>query len=338
MRSNIDFLSFFRFRDTLQLILFASLTLIVVLLFAFITLPSSQISTLGVILVAVMSVIIGILSFYLTFQKHPSLLLISLIGFTRSGKTVYLTMLFNEFMPKKIDGVLFSTYGSETAEEVGKNLNLLYAKKWLLPTKVSSVFPFRAIASLESGLTRKKFKIEIDDFAGEYSEEIKDESWIHKSKYFDNVMKSDVIFFTIDGECILNSIKNQDTSQTHSLENSYITALKLIMEGKGVPLERKMKTPVALIVTKCDLFYSYFEKFDNMATSGKSVTTWDSGHKHVIQQSIQRLLDYCEGNLSNYQIFYTTSVGKLDDDNTPSSSLKPENITKPIIWALHNVD
>lgn len=286
---------------------------------------------------AFVSFLAAILLMYSTFQKHPSSILISLIGFTKSGKTVFLTMLFNQFTSKKIDGVLFSSYGSETAEEVRNNLNLLYSRKWLPPTAISSVFPFRAIASLESGLNRKNFKIEIDDYAGEFSQELNNDKQVRQSAYIDYVMKSDVIFIAIDGETILKAIYSNDYSKTHLIENFYITALQLIREAKGVPIEKRMKTPVAIIIMKCDLFYPFFGKIENLAINGNSVSTWENAHKFHLTQSIQRLTEFCVSKCSNYEIFFTSAVGKLED-NMPSSTLNPENITQPLVWALHNTE
>lgn len=338
MVPNIPQLIFFRFKDNLQLLTYAISLIIILSMVLIFFIPSYEGRSTFIILMAIGSLFLAVLSIRSTLQKHPSSILISLIGFKKSGKTVFLTMLFNQFTSKKIDGILFSTYGSETAEEVRKNLNLLDSKKWLPHTPISFVFPFRAIATLESGLNRKNFKVEIDDYAGEFSEELSDEGKVHQSAYIDYVIKSDIIFIAIDGDTILKSIDSKDHSRTHYIENFYITALKLIREGKGVPLERKMQTPVALIITKCDLFYPFFEKIDNSTLTGKSVSKWGPEHKIFLTQSIQRLTEFCESKCSNYEIFFVTAVGKLGEGSLPPTALNPENITPPLVWALHNAE
>jgi len=336
--------SLLRYRDSFQIILITLIFCSIVIFVDFIISDrydffySRSQSNFYVLIFALMTIIMTTFALILTVQKNPSSIFISLIGFTKSGKTVFLTMLFNEFIPKKIDGVQFSTYGSETAEEVANNLNQLYSKHWLQPTGISSIFPFRAKASLESGLNTKRFKIEIVDFAGEYSEEFIEENWLHKSRYFNYVLKSDIVFIAIDGEIIFNSIKNGDFTQSHLIENSYLTALRLIIEGKGVPTNKKMRTPVALIITKCDLFYPYFEEMNSLAHLGSSVSNWDDRHKKIVLHPIQRLVDFCDNNLLISNIFFVTSVGKLDDPHSPPTNLKPENITQPIIWALRNAN
>jgi hypothetical protein len=324
-----------KFKDNIQILLSLSIMILIIIITLIVLFdPSNPNANRVNFFISILAVALGVLSIWSTFQQHPSLILISIIGLPQSGKTVFLSVLFDLLKSKKIDGITYSAYGTETLEEGRSNLILLKSNKGLRQTAISYVFPFRAIASLKSGLNRKKFKIEIDDYSGEFSQEISDVELIRKSEFFHYVEKSNILFIAIDGDIILNSIINYDPSQTNSIENLYIGALELIREEKDIPLDKKMKTPVAIIFMKCDLFYPYFKSIEDLAINGNSVTKWEPKHKAILTQSIQRLIDYCDRNLSNHQIFFTSAVGNLDE-NYPPSVLNPENITEPISWAMH---
>src|SRR5260370_20519806 len=99
-------------------------------------------------------------------RKPPSTLTFAVLGFPNSGKTVYITTLFDELQQGKSERLRLTPYGTDTVEEVTKNLNSLARGIWLPRTQVGNVFFFRAIVSVQDSLS-SRIKLEIADFAGE---------------------------------------------------------------------------------------------------------------------------------------------------------------------------
>jgi len=239
-----------------------------------------------------------------------------MLGYPGSGKTVYLTVLFNELAVNRTSGLTFSPYGSETIERVNNNLNILARGEWLSSTVIGELFPFRAIVVLKPRIYRRSFRIEIGDFAGEHVKEFMplSERWLHKSKYFNYVIQSDAVFLIVDMTSLLPVVKKEEVDQ---IQNAFKAALQILFEQKKVAIGKKMRTPVAIILTKTDLC-----GFDEALT--------------IFKSRMRELNGLCEQILENYHVFPISSVGAVKPDGNPPDRLRPYGIVEPLVWILKN--
>ena len=226
---------------------------------------------------------------------------------------MYLSVLFKEFINQKISNVFLSPYGVETTEEVTKNWNVLASGQWLKQTKVDKTFDFKAIATVGEGIFEKRFKLDLADYAGENIEKFEDEKLLHKSKYFRYIIDSDVIFIAIDGLEALNSIISKDKNEILTTENALIAALNLIKQEKNVPLGRKLKTPIGIIIMKSDLIRDYLMKNEEVSSSFAKLEKGARIEK-FIDGLYRDLIEYCTLNCLNLEIFYVSSVGHLTEE------------------------
>lgn len=250
------------------------------------------------------------------FITHPTSLVISMLGFKDYGKTVYLTVLFNKLTVNQFQHIAFSQYGSETIERITDNLNTLSRREWLPPTIAGEIFPFRANAHLRKGLTRRAYKIEIGDFAGEHMGEFDtaNERYLHKTKYFKYVVQSDAIFAVVDMSRIIKGSR----SKAEAIQNSFKSALQMLFLEKGVPTDKKMSAPVALILTKTDL--CGFE----MAVD-------------IFKTKMPELVSLCQKRCENFEIFPVSSVGEVGSRGQPPGRLNPYGVIEPLIWILEKM-
>lgn len=301
-------------RIVLSLILFLSIMTAFSLILFDISNPYNNFITLFFIFA-----IAYLLSIRQFLNRNPTPLLISLIGFPNSGKTVYLTSLFNELMTKNDSAIKFLPYGTETIEKVETDINILMNNNWLEKTKPFELFHYYAKASVEEGFFKQKFKIDITDFPGEYFHEFEQnikQNSLHKSKYFNLAIQSEVILFSIDTAVIKDAKRNGNISIIRDMESKFIIALQVLLDNKGVEIGKKLKAPIAMVFMKCDIIHE---------------DSWEE-----ISENFPRFISFCRQNCSNFKIFYTSSVGELKN-GIPRSPLRPFGVVDPIIWALKRV-
>jgi hypothetical protein len=266
------------------------------------------------------------------FNKNPESISISLIGFPNSGKTVFLTVFFNEFLIKKIEKINLRPYGDDTTELVTTNYRKLKQGEWLPSTKPYELFQYRAIASLSRGFFKRSYKILIEDFAGEFTEVFKVDNpvWLHKSPYFKNISQSDIIFFSIDCTDVLEAHNTKNDSKITSLENAFIAAINSIIEQKNVRIGQKLRLPIGLIFMKFDLLTDW--------TPQNNPSEHFILPERIVKEKYRRLIEYCQLNCSNCKEFYISSVGHVKPNGSPPDNIEPVKVDEPIIWAINNLD
>ncbi|HUW13104.1 MAG TPA: hypothetical protein VM537_25490 [Anaerolineae bacterium] len=258
----------------------------------------------------------------LVVRRNPAPLAISLLGFPGSGKTVFLTVLFDTMMASGAPGIAFWPYGADTIERVGADMSALMQRTWLPPTTPGQVYYYRANARVGAGLLARRYKIEIGDYAGEHIHEFdtEHERWLHKTDYYKYVVQTDVVLLSIDCGTILHG----ERADIRDMENSFIAALHLLMEHKGVPVGGKLRAPVALVFMKADLARSH----ELPALRERQLDVDE------LCPRVSKLVRFCEGRCSTFKVFVASSVGYVDKDGLPPPALKPWGVVEPIVWAL----
>jgi hypothetical protein len=277
------------------------------------------------IIVLIIPLLTAFYSWYIsnTIKRNPKTFTISLLGFPNSGKTVFLTVLFDTLQTKISKNLAFVPYGTETIEKTTKDYNTLTSNNWLPRTEVESVFFYRANATLNTAsflnLFTRRYKIEIPDYAGEKFNELNPSSntWLHRTDYFDFVISSDAVFLIIDVIYVL------DCFPEHIIEyqNSFIAALNVLAEKKGYQETKKIPIPIALIGLKSDVLSRI-------------------GSNHVLDK-LTKLIDFCHIRCEKFKVFFVSSVGETiyneaERVHKPPTIIKPSNVEGPLMWALSN--
>ncbi|NTW32555.1 MAG: hypothetical protein HGB12_08025 [Bacteroidetes bacterium] len=270
---------------------------------------------LSTLIVAIVTIALQVVQ---TLIKNPTSITISLLGFPGVGKTVYLTMLYEELQKSRDGFVAFSPYGSETIEKVLTDIDTLRCGVWLPRTPVNQVFFYRAYATLKSNVffmsLPKKFKIEFADFAGENIDEFnpQKDNWLHKTEYFEYALQSDGVFLAVDTEKYLNNI-----DQFRSEINGLIAAIQILAEKKGSVDGKMIIEPISIIFLKADILNE------------------DASIEKSILNEVDRLISVCKNRFKFVKYFFVSSTGNLKDGKL-SSILTPINVINPLIWLLKN--
>jgi GTPase SAR1 family protein len=290
------------------------------------------------ILYLTLALIISSIAFYFgrILNKNPTTITLSILGLPHSGKTVYLTVLFDLLLRTRHEGITFVPYGLETIEQVTGDVTNLLAGNWLAPTKPGTVFYYRANASVTtlSGISRRRFKLEIADYAGEYIEEFDSSSpmWLHKSDYFKYVIQSEGVFLTLDAAYIYW----ETPSRVNSMLNNYIAAMQILAENKGSE-DRKLKLPVAILFLKSDEIWSQ-HLFDN--TTPQLGNPQTKAENSVLDKA-SRLLEVCRNRCENFNYFFVSSVGEVvmegKDRGSLTGNISPKNVVEPLLWILRKL-
>lgn len=275
------------------------------------------------VIAALLGVIITTFSSYLvtTLNKNPTPLKVAVLGPPKAGKTVFLTILFDRIQVLKTNRISFQPYGRETIEYVRGNLNTLSTGYWLKPTSQDSVFFFRANATISAGFFKKKYTVEIGDYAGERVEEFDStsEEWLHRTEFFKYVIGCDAVILAADGARILGAIKSEEKSELQKMENSLIAALQVLIDERGVSADQRLKMPVALVILKADLLISQDISFESA------------------MEEIGRLDTLCQKKCRYYEKFFVSAIGQVSQNDIPSTRIEPINVCDPMVWILSHI-
>ncbi len=273
-----------------------------------------------VVITTTLAVIITTISIQVlqTFRKNPVSITISLLGFPNVGKTVFLTMLYEELQKSRDNYINFSPYGNETIEKVLTDINSLRSGVWLPSTPISQVFFYRAYATLKTHSPflnfPRKFKVEFADYAGENIDEFnpQKENWLHKTEYFQYALQSDGIFLALDCNKFLKNLE-----QFRNEINGLIAAIQILAEKKGAVEGNKAIEPISILFLKAD------------------VLNKDIDNEQGILREVDRLVSICQNRFKYVKYFFVSSTGELKDGKL-SSNLTPINVIEPLIWLLRN--
>lgn len=265
---------------------------------------------IAIAFIATIAYTVIIARFVKILKGHPISFTVAILGFPASGKSVYVTTLFDLLQQGKSKVLRASPYGADTIEEVSRNLNILGKGEWLPRTPSGNPFFFRAIASM-AGMSR--VRLEIADFAGENFEGLLPESdrWLHRGEYFKYVVDANAIFLALDGERLMF---DHDDGRVEEIINSFVASIQVVADSRGAVGSVKLDIPVALLVMKADLM----EKEDIA----------------LARDHLSRLEAICRARCNNFEVFFVSSTGSLVDGR-PSARRLPSQVIEPLEWALN---
>jgi hypothetical protein len=312
---------------------------------------------------------------YLTYAlrevgSSPAPITYSILGFPNVGKTVYLTMLFRELATYQTAGFSFAPYGKPTIERVSSDVSTLSRGLWLPKTEPGLVFYYRALTSIGGdvfGVIKRRYVLEIADYAGEHIEEVAPigEGFLHKGDFFKQVLQSHGVLLSVDSEFLLKA----SAGGVAAMEQALIAAIHVLAEEKGASERVLLKTPIALVFLKVDVVLDteplsktevlISSKFKELETARAKGTSGEIKVKEIekelsnlkeelhqarklqdaelqqIKQKVSQLVDVCQRRCANFSYFFVSSVGKINSDGTPPKEPKPFGIMDPLLWLLN---
>ncbi len=249
--------------------------------------------------------------------KNPTTLPLAIVGYPNAGKTVYLSVLFNELSQNKLNAIRFTPYGTETIENVATNMGMLLGGKWLPRTAAGSTFYFRGNITMETelfGMVRRSYKLEIADYAGEYTGELVagSDRWLHKTDYFKQVIQSDGIFLAMDTDFLMTKTRQQ----IEDMQSDFMAAIHVLAAEKGGTEIKKVSTPLALVFLKIDVIQD--KRTSNELTD--RITSIESRLAALNAQLIPLVENMPEESLKKNQI--TTSL--MNEQNKLLEEIKQQ--------------
>ena len=228
----------------------------------------------------------------------------SLMGQVASGKTVYLTVLFEELQRKGVNDFLFWPVGVETIERHAKNLTSLMNGSWVPASRPGECNRYEAffVESVKRWKLRRELKLSYTDYSGEdinntfvgdgYLRSEYDIPWIHKQPFFQDLVKSDLVLIAIDLGRLSSSEGLKDV-------NMYTAAIHLLAEEKARKTGKFIAQPVCILFLKADLL----ERTER--------GWWDDIDKSTALLRSQSLIKACESRCKHFRYFFVAAVGDV---------------------------
>lgn len=268
----------------------------------------------------------------------PDSVSISLVGPSRVGKTVFISISLDQFLTApEASPIRLLPYGAETTEAIDSVVAQIRSGHWPPPTPSGKWFEYKARVSVRKGAYRGRSppKLNVGDFPGEDIRQLVPGTpqWLHKSTAFRYVIDSDAVFFVIDAGFLVRSA----VSELAHYDATYKAALQVLYEEK-VASDVKMEMPVGVILTKTDLLPHAdgaipSSQVDSALYSAR-VTRQLTG---LVEEKLPGFSALLRNLCRTTSIFPVSSVGSVRKDGGPPTQLKPVGIRAPWEWALREL-
>ncbi len=275
---------------------------------------------------------------------------IGIFGHTRSGKTVFFTMLWHKTHGRRDFSLETDDY--QTRQDMSGYYDLLASGKWPPPTATERKYRFTAV--IDSTI---RYPFESQDYRGE---SVSIDREVEAGKEFLEYFEScDCVFILVDAEDLV--FKGEDAALRRRKKiDSFELMLAQLVEGT----RNRLKIPVAIVITKSDLLdgfrgegqvvlvgddirysrYKGYESFVSAVLQQEHVSKhlpWRDQVEEVLLL-LKPLVDYCLTKSPDLQIFFISSTGGVehatDEDGNPITlpprELRPIGLEKPFVWSV----
>lgn len=282
--------------------------------------------------------------------------LIGLAGTRNSGKTVLLSVLHMEMerrLPRQFNASIQAlSAGKGLAKQLEQNLGRMNAENGSVPRQTA-----RASSTANKTLpavyewrheVRGKTRTTIFSFLDAAGEDLQTEERIMDRRYFGAV---DGVMFLLDpfsfpaNRTKANSkgIEGVTAAPQEALQ-SLITMLQTV---HNIKVNRKIKTPLAVVVPKIDAFYTDLPANSPIRRDSPNVNYYDDTDGEEAHQEMAGLLnDWDDSGLVNviqqyfdaFRLFGVSALGAEPDYSTGAMNrgtpIRPHRVTDPLLWLL----
>jgi GTPase SAR1 family protein len=190
---------------------------------------------------------------------NPSDYYIAVLGYPRSGKSIFITSFIKHLISEKISVYKTEKIEKETAKRLNNNIKYLNSRTPIEQTMEESIFPY--IVDISKGkLTLKKyFKLQIGDFSGDNSAQFNEgyRQWFHKSPTFVWVMQAHAFIFVVDLAEVL--AQYDDDFYCKKVSDGIYEAWKSIEKSHLEGANKLKNKQIVLLFNKADLLPTFHE-------------------------------------------------------------------------------
>ena len=292
-----------------------------------------------------------------TALQTPNLLF-SIVGVSTSGKTNYITVMLNELMNFSGLRLALSHQTIDTRDHQKKNKHNLYDLQRPVDATdrggaKSQIWSIKNLAQAGRGVPTYTFTIY--DGAGEDHTDMVNVDYIRSSEAFIIVLDPlilDGVRDFVDPEVIRKSYKEDaQYMEASEIVSNLITYIKDI---KGVPADKTLDMPVAVVLTKFDtvrnhpLFRSANKDSSSVIVNGKvreeefeevhnEIENW---LRHIGEHNFLNTLDGSfvkldrKGRIKEryYRLFAVSSYGSIPQEEGTVPKINPHRVLDPILW------
>lgn len=242
--------------------------------------------------------------------RKPEELKVLILGPPHTGKTVFLNVMMKKLLEFLDEGLAFTFDDRHTLTMVEKNVNYLSSGQWLPSTNGTAV-AYRLKAKVGTKMFHDFLKLCVVDVPFKPTVVPSEEGAPPTINYGDlkkTLKNYQAVVVIIDSQVVFGNGK----MSIDELQDLYIPLIKeLPRQGE----DSQTPVPVAIVFTKTDMVEMLINPIG-------------------MRNLIPALLQTCKKECKNYRMFYTSSVGGVDEMNNPSSIFTPKNIIDPLPWIV----
>ena len=220
-------------------------------------------------------------------RYNPSDYFIAVLGYPKSGKSIFITSFIDYLIHKKISGYKTIKIENETAKRLKKDIKCLNSHIPFDQTGTESVFPYIVDISKGKPPLKKYFKVQIGDFSGDDSAQFSEgyRQWFHKSPSFVWAKQANAFIFVIDLAEVL--AQYDDDFYCKKVSDGIYEAWKQI-EKSHLGGKKKLKDkPIVIVFTKADLLLTFYKLLGPKPQDQMRIKMFQAGFsKKLLPQTI----------------------------------------------------
>ncbi len=232
-----------------------------------------------------------------------------------------------------------------------KYANSLFSKKNTIePTRRVTLDIYEPLAYTIKTFNGKVAGLFFVDTAGE---DVSADDYAYTiQKYISN---SSGIIYLVDPlqfDYVRDRIGSRDTNKAN-YTNTLSVISQVYRSGKGVPVNKKIDIPIAVVVTKCDVLLKdptsemeeeVFLGSDSAMNNPRKYGVFDDENSRQISAEIEGFLDRVSGgtlpvavknDYKEYRYFAVSALGSEPDPSGMLGGVSPIRVEDPMLWLLH---
>jgi len=255
----------------------------------------------------------------------PPTLRIALIGYSRTGKTVFTTVLLSTLKTTSNHTKRIKTRGKETREKLGEDYKELESGNWLQnPTPEENPFTYCVDINRPRSIYVAR-SLEITDYGGPiYPNPL--HNHYHMSPFYSDILRSHVFLLAIDLDNVIKMWN--ENAFVPEIKKSLNTFLEEVFEHKKLPRNKRMGIPIAIVFLKSDLLIN---PNTNVEKDGRLLYGLEL--ENEILRKFDETIRSCKNHTMHFKCFFVSSTGRVDIENA-NGRIEADSVTEPLKWVM----